>query len=444
MKGRNKHYKFDKSGGFMSLSLIDKAIILMVPLGNVEVAGEKYPIIYRQFPIHITQVNTTKEVRVEHLNFSTPLPPLEPSICTMAPHPIGLDIDSHPYYSYFLTQRLPIVLHPPSENNFICSDTEMVILYALPETEIQCAAGNKSQYGLYMATAQARAQRFFDAGIGMPVPVLGALHCPFMECMVLQLTDLEHYRSLLRSPQRKDALLDNIAQATENVRQVDAILRVLWWVALDLCAFIGAIELPSWDPSPELAGMVLYSHKFPEYGNVQLAEIATLECWGVPIWIAEQSEECWRLELDASSRPSSDHSDLEEMHQQKLSLMCATKVRVKDAAVYEGKNVVQCAACTLRLFDDDEEELDPLILWALMPSPGEEGIAFDDFTYRLEQKTFVVGLVAWSNQQYKAGEHGDVEGRAWRHRHYYLFNTRNAPTLFAQRSVCYRCPHIGM
>ena len=53
----------------MSLSLIDKVIILTVPLGNVEVAGEKYPIIYRQFPICITQVNTMKEVRVEHLNF---------------------------------------------------------------------------------------------------------------------------------------------------------------------------------------------------------------------------------------------------------------------------------------------------------------------------------------------------------------------------------------
>ena len=52
---------------------------------------------------------------------------------------------------------------------------------------------------------------FFNAGIGMPILVLGALHRPFMERMVLQLTDLEHYRSLLHGPQRKDTLLDNIA-----------------------------------------------------------------------------------------------------------------------------------------------------------------------------------------------------------------------------------------
>ena len=88
----------------------------------------------------------------------------------MAPHHIGLNIDSHAYYLYFLTQQLPIVLDPPSENNFICSDTEIAILHALPEMEIERTAGNKSQYGLYMATAWARAQRFFS---------MLALECPF-------------------------------------------------------------------------------------------------------------------------------------------------------------------------------------------------------------------------------------------------------------------------
>ena len=420
----------------MSLSLIDQPIILTAPRGGVDFAGKKYPILYRQFPVRITQVNTMKEVRIEHLDFSAPPPPLESFISAVVPRHIGLDMDSHPYHSYFLTQRLPIALHPPSENDFMCSVSETAILHRLPETDIERIAGDGSPYGLYMANARATAQRFFDAGVGMAVPVLGALHRPLMERMALQLTDTEHYRSLLRGPQRKDVLFNSIARAAENVRQVDAILRVLRRVALDLCVFIGAVELPSWDPSPELAGVVLYSHKLAEYGNAQLAEIATLERWGVPIWIAERSEERWRFELDASSRPSSDHPDLEEVHQEKLALMRAMEVRIEDVAIYEGSAIVRRAArARLPLCEDDEGELDPLILRALMPSPGMEGIAFDDFTCRLEQKTFLAGPVAWSNRRYETGEHGAVEGRAWRRRRYYPFNTRNAPALFAQRRV---------
>jgi hypothetical protein len=436
VKANNGHYYFDQGGGFMSPSFIDEPIILTALLGNIDIAGEKYPIIYRQFPVRIIQVNTTEELHMEHLDFSAPRPPLEQFICTVVPRHIGLDIDLDPYHSYFVTKQLPILLYSPPENNFICSVTDTAILHALPEADIERAAGDRSVYGLYMANARAKVQRFFDAGVGMPVPVLGALHRPFMECRALQLTDLEHYRNILRGPQRKDALLDNIAQAADNIREVDAILRVLRRVALDLCAFIGAVELPSWDSLPQLAGVVLYSHKFPKYGGAKLAEIATLERWGVPIWMAERCEQRSRLELDASSRPSSDHLDREKIHQQKLALARATGVNVKDAALYEGKTVVQRPArISPGLFDDDEGDIDSLILRALMPGPGEEGMAFDDFASQLERKMFLTGSVAWSNQQYEAGKHGAIEGRAWNRSRYYPFDTRNAPALCARRMV---------
>src|ERR1700733_705008 len=248
---------------------------------------------------------------MEHLDFSAPPPPLEQLTCAVVPRHIGLDIYLDRYHLYFVTKGLPLHIYSPPENNFLCSVTDTAVLHALSETDIERAAGDRSAYGLYMASAWADVQRYFDAGVGMPVPSLGGLRRPFMERIAMQLTDVGHYRNTLRGPQRKDALLDNIAQAADNVRQVDAILQVLRRVALDICALIGAVELPSWDSSSQLAGVVLYSHLFPKYGKKRLAEIATLERWGVPIWIAERCEQYWRLELDASSRPSLQYPDRE-------------------------------------------------------------------------------------------------------------------------------------
>jgi hypothetical protein len=431
-KGSNKHYKFDQAGGFMTPSFVNGQIVLTAPFGCIDI-GETHRIIYRQFPVRIIQVNTQEELHMEHLDFSAPPPPLEEFTCAVVPRHIGLSINADPYHSYFVTKQLPIHIYSPPENNFLCSVTGTAILHTLAETDIERAAGDRSPYGLYMANARENVQRYFDAGVGMPVSVLGAMHRPLMERTALQLTDVEHYRNTLRGPQRKDALLDNIAQADDNVRQVDAILRVLRRVALDLCAFIGAVELPSWDSSPQLAGVVLYSHLFPKYGNAILAQIATLERWGVPIWIAERCEQHWRLELDASSRPSSDHPDWEKVHQQKLALARATGMRVEDTALYEGNTFVRRAARIPQgFFDDDESDMDSLILRALIPGPAEEAMAFDDFVSRLKHKMYIMRSVAtWSNQKYEPGEHGDVEGRVWRRGRYYPFDIRNVPALFS-------------
>jgi len=372
---------------------------------------------------------------MEQLDFAALPPPLEESPCAVVPRHIGLDMDSQAYHLYFLTEQIPVHLYSPPENAFQCFVTNTATLHALPEEEIERAAGDKSPYGLYMAAVRAKVLRFFDAGIGMPVPALGALHRPWMERVALILTDVAHYRTLLHGRQRKDALLETIAQAADNIRQVNAILRVLRRVALDLCAFIGAVELPYWDSSPELAGIVLYSHKFPEYGHRKLAEIATLERWGIPIWIVERCEQHSRLELDASSRPSS-HPGMEKMYQERLALVRGTGVKLEEAYLHEGKTVIHRSGGSRRsLYDDDEESIDNLILLALMPGPGEEGMAFDDFAYRLKQKMSVLRAVAWSNWKYEDGKHGAVEGRLWHRSRYYPFETRNTPAFFAQRTV---------
>jgi hypothetical protein len=399
--------------------------------------GSKYQTVFQQFPFRSLQINTAKPVDEGCLDFNITPPTLEHDDTITVPARFGLDFDSDPFHHYFLATTPSVKLYLPPSQSFSPHRADYETLYSLSDQQIEAAAGDGSAYGCYMMKARAKIQKYFETGIGMPVPVHGRFYRPWMERIALLYTDLGGHRALLRGAQRKENLKGYIKQATRNVRVVDAILRVLRRNALDLCALIGAVELPTWRAHGDLAGVILYSQQIESFSGAQQQELVHFERWGMPMRIVERCEQGSRYEFDGFSRPERGQREKERLHQQRLAVACAAELEVKEAYLLEKTTVLQHELPDrLAAADSVEEDLDDLILAALLPDETAERIPFDEFERRLEEMTASdEAPVRWSRRRNEAGRHGNIEGRLWCHSRYYPFFNRNAPSFFARRAV---------
>ena len=362
---------------------------------------------------------------------------LEPDETETTPLAFGMDFDSDAFHLYLVTETPSVELYLPSQHRFRQKEGLYQALYSLPDQEIELAAGEESAYARYMVNAHTKIEQYFETGISMPVPVYGKLYRSRMERTARTYCDVGAYRVRLRSLQRKELLEANITQAIRNVQVIDAILRVLRRVALDFCALIGAVELPIWRAHGDLAGIVLYPGQIEGFSQEEHERVALLERWGVPLHIAERCEQSSRYELDASSRPELGQPIKEKLHQQKLAGVHGTGLELKEVHVLEDTTVLpHQLPPRLEAADGIEQELDDLILAALMPSDNAERIPFDEFSLRLEHMTCSnTAPVSWRRRKYEAGQHGDVEGRLWQRGRYYPFHTRNVAVLFGRHAV---------
>lgn len=363
-----------------------------------------------------------------------------------APLRLGMDFDSDAFYLYLITATPSVELYLPAERRFQTEEGDRQTFYFLPEPEIERAAGEGSAYAGYMGKASAKIEKYLEAGITMPVTDYGKLQRSWMERRARDCSNTARYRSRLRGLHRKEDLKARVAEATLNVRVIDAVLRVFRRVALDLCALIGAVELPTWRAHGDLAGIVLYSGQIEGFSVEQHEQISLFERWGVPLWIAERCEQSSRYELDASSRPELGKPAKEKLHQQKLAEAQAVGLEVKETYLLEDYAVLPpLLGHWPATADELEVKMDDLILAALIPDENAESIPFDEFARLLEGMAGPNEMpVSWSLQKYEAGHHGDVEGRLWYNSRYYPFMTRNSGAVSACHAPPphYHCPTL--
>jgi hypothetical protein len=415
---------------------------LITLAGNKDI-GEKYRTVFRQYPVRAFSANTSSTIDVEHLNFG--LVRNAPMGVTKAiPRNFGFDFDSGPFHLYFMASAPSVEPYPLPARRFVSVEGVMTTLYQIQEPDIQRLVGDDSVYGRYMAEARKKINRYVDAGITRPRLSAGVLCRSVMELTAMGAVDVQSCRVGLRGGHQEHYLLERIQDVTFNIRQVDSILRVLRRAALDLCAFIGGVRLPSWPASPELAGVVVYSSEASNYTPQQTEEISLLERWGVPVWLVERDEKNFRYELNATARPewTQDKTVSQEklqqaqlrseaLHQEKLAHAVSIGVPIKDAYIFER---VISAKPPGQILDGDEFEkrLDSLLLAALAPESNMEAISFDCFSEKMGE---LLGAEFWTRELYEPHIHGQVEGRKWHCSRRYPFLTRNFTALSSRLTI---------
>ncbi len=390
--------------------------------------GEKYQKIFRQSPLRGFSVNTESRIDPIHIDFNLVPDSVELALNKAVPRRFGLDFDCDWFHLYFMTSALPVEL---GSVPLIEEEGRQTALCCLDKSAVQRIVGEGSTYSQYMAGASKKIARYFDAGITMPYTIYGSLCRSAMEQMAIRAVDVESTRIQLGNRGTQDRLVQQLQQLSTNLLQVDAILRVLRRAALDLCALIGAVELPSWPAYPRLSGVILYPSQANKLTSRETDEVGLLERWGVPVWLVERSGDKSRYELNATARPQLGRYNDEAVHQEKLMQAVSMGIRVEE--VYVLDEMMPVAPPVSKLDSDDfEKQLDSLLLAALAPESSQELVCFDEFSIKVAE---ILGKDRWTGQQHEAGLHGQLEGRKWHVSRPYPFLIRNAPALFSRRTV---------
>jgi hypothetical protein len=398
--------------------------------------GEKHKKIFLQFPFRSIYTNTLSPISGVHLDFSCS-PGAKAAAHTLwgppRPRPFGIDFNEGHYYLYFMKSTPPLQL--PQVNPQQREGRLGRYVFLLDE-DIELIAGDGSEYARYMSRARPLIARYFEAGITTGVYSYGALTRSPTERIAYECLDVEGYRARLRGDHLHDQLQEILQRRAEYARVMDGILRLLRRAAFDLCALIGGVEWPSWLPDGSLAGVIVYASEVTRYSDMQNAEIYVLERWGIPIWIVERCEQNTRYELDASSYPELRQRQKERMHQEKLAHVRSRGVVVEEAYLEEG-SIQSPSPLPARRADSDkvEEQLESLVLDALMPEGDSENIGFDEFSRRAGCVTGDTPPLVWNNDRYEPNLHGLVEGRRWHRSRPYPFDSRNTGAFFARIAV---------
>ena len=257
----------------------------------------------------------------------------------------------------------------------------VMALCCLDKSAVERIVGEGSTYSQYMTGVSKKIAWYFDAGITMPYTIHGSLSWSAMEQMAIRAVDVELTRIQLSNRGMWDHLVQQLQQLSTNLLQVDAILRVLCWAALDLCALIGAVELPSWPAYPQLSGIILYPSQANKLTSWETDEVGLLERWGVPVWLVE-----W----------SGDKSCYE--HQEKLMQAVSMGIQVEEVYVLDEMMPVTLPISKLDS-DNFEKQLDSLLLAALAPESSQELICFDEFSIKVAE---ILGKDHWAGQQHEA------------------------------------------
>lgn len=191
---------------------------------------------------------------------------------------------------------------------------------------------------------------------------------------------------------------------------LDAIDHYAVRMALDACALLGGVELPTWPPSIQFAGT--WIEEFRQGSAIDPAQYIgrcrakDLERWGVPCWMESPRSMYVRLESTPEALPTRDR-EAERRHQWKLQNIPRDRVEnvyipcvvrpVKQTAVAGGLPSIEAWA-------DIKSAIKPLIGTAGSASPS-----FYDFSCQMDR---LLGQAIWRGTRYEAHQHSN-ESMCW-------------------------------
>jgi hypothetical protein len=222
--------------------------------------------------------------------------------------------------------------------------------------------------------------------------------------MADELTNLTDLQSrLTRTFSSVDRALEEVERLNHGLDSLEAIDQYAVRVALDACALLGGVELPTWPASIEFAGVWL------EESKRNLAELPAsyisqcrardLERWGVPCWIETPRRHYSRLEGMKFAMPTGDRQ-AEGRHQKWLQKCPPGLIQTVYIPVVVQPVILPLPDCPLPSHECWDAVKSKILL--LLDSDVSTPLIFQNFSREMGR---LLGEGIWSGKRYEAQQH---------------------------------------
>jgi hypothetical protein len=234
-------------------------------------------------------------------------------------------------------------------------------------------------------------------------------------CLLLntaeELTNLTDIQSRLkRSFSSKDRALEEVERLNHGIDSLEAIDQYAVRVALDACALLGGVELPTWPASVEFAGTWLEEPKrnLADQPVSYISQCRARDCerWGVPCWVESPRRHYSRLEATPFALPTSDRN-AEGLHQQWLRQCPPDKVRkayIPTTPQSVDRSPPGCPLPSPETWDAVKSKIH-----LLLHPDASAPLVFQNFNGEMGR---LLGEGIWSGKRYEAQQHSD-ESICW-------------------------------
>ena len=219
-----------------------------------------------------------------------------------------------------------------------------------------------------------------------------------------ELTNLTDLQSrLTRTFSSVDRALEEVERLNLGLDSLEAIDQYAIRVALDACALLGGVELPTWPASIKFAGVWL------EESKRNLAEVPAsyisqcrardLERWGVPCWIESPRRHYSRLEGAKFAMPTGDRQ-AEGRHQKWLQQCPPKKIQMVYIPVAVQAVILPLPDCPLPSRECWDAVKSKILL--LLDPDVSTPLIFQNFSREMGR---LLGEGIWSGKRYEAQQH---------------------------------------
>jgi len=213
----------------------------------------------------------------------------------------------------------------------------------------------------------------------------------------------DHYSRLSRTFSSKDRALEEVEHLNHSLDLLDAIDQYAVRVALDACALLGGVELPTWPASPKFAGTWLEESKRnlaeAPASYISQCRARNLERWGIPCWVESPRRHYSRLEATKFALPTGDRQ-AESNHQNWLQRCPPGKIRMVYLPVVAQAVVLPLPDCPLPSCESWDTVKSRILL--LLDPDVSAPLTFRSFNGEMGQ---LLGKGIWSGKLYEAQQH---------------------------------------
>jgi hypothetical protein len=217
------------------------------------------------------------------------------------------------------------------------------------------------------------------------------------------LTDLRSH--LKRCFSSKERALEEAERLNHGIDSLEAIDQYAVWVALDACAYLGGVELPTWPICIDFAGSWL------EEANRNMADEPTsyisqcwardCERWGVPCWLGAPRRHYSCLDVMPIAHPTGDCS-AEALHQQWLQK--CPRNHVKKVYIPTIVQSVDRSSPSCALPSPEAWKVVKTKIQLLLDNDVSAPLAFNSFNQEMGR---LLDKGIWLGKQYEAQQHSD-------------------------------------
>jgi hypothetical protein len=221
-----------------------------------------------------------------------------------------------------------------------------------------------------------------------------------------EFTNVTDLRSRLnRRFSSKERALEEAEPLNHGIDSLEAIDQYAVRVALDACALLGGVELPTWPVCVDFAGSWLEeaNPNMADKPASYISQCRARDCerWGVPCWLEAPRRHYSRLDVTPIARPTGDRG-AEALHQQWLR-KCPPD-QVKKVYIPTIVRSVDRSSPSCALPSPEAWKAVKTKIQLLLDDDASAPLAFNSFNREMGQ---LLDKGIWSGKQYEAQRHSD-------------------------------------